>query len=161
MINAKEEELSAKFGEALVKHTWRVPVDPSDKAKFDQDHAGRAQTMAWMEELAITTYAPYNMNIAIMNMDVELVGMQFERPMFSGLVKVGNGGGFRITVFAGSGFFQIGGDSGINNWRASGNLIREGTYFAYQPVPFYYDLPALPDPGPDFDEDNEDPDQQP
>lgn len=130
---AKGIELAAKFGEQFMPHAVNFVVNAFDKVGFDLDRTGRERQTKWMNETAQIAYAPYDVNIAIWNMHLR-EDHHFEGLLFSGLQRMGNGGGFRIVVFTGAGWIRNDGDRGFCNWLCSGNQTQKDNVITFWPV---------------------------
>jgi len=90
---------------------------------------------AWMVEQAQAAYSERGIlvNIAVWNMHLD-EDHDFDRILESGLVPMGAGGGFRIVVFSGSGWFRNNGSRGFENWRCRGRLEQDHNLIRFQPV---------------------------
>ncbi|KZP34124.1 hypothetical protein FIBSPDRAFT_924403 [Athelia psychrophila] len=124
--------LAATFA-GFVPHVTTLAVSAFHKVGFDMDTTGRRRQARWMEE---QTRAKYNalgesVNIAIWNMHLE-EAHHFEKILDSGLVRMGQGGGFRIVVFKGAGWIQNKGHRGDENWCCSGNQTQDNNVINYQ-----------------------------
>lgn len=113
----------------------RLFVDAFDKVGFDLDVIGRKRHIQWLEEAARSAYAAVgmNVNIAVWNMHLP-EDHHFSDILDSGLCKMGEGGGFRIVVFRGSGWIRNDGARGFENWRCSGNQRIEDNVIRFKPV---------------------------
>lgn len=75
-----------------------------------------------------------SVNIAIWNMHLK-VDEHFEGIVKSGLSTMGNGGGFRVVLFLGSGYLKNHGESGLENLLCHGNQTQSGNVITFQAIP--------------------------
>ena len=82
-------------------------VNAFDKVGFDLDTTGRKRHIKWIQEELRSAFwrnGYGNVNIAIWNMHLNVDHDFDERTILvTGLVPMGNGGGFRVVVFKGGG----------------------------------------------------------
>lgn len=110
-------------------------VNAFDKVGFDLDTIGRKRHAQLIEEKMRSTFEGYhyNVNIAVWNMHLN-EDHDFEHILVTGLVPMGNGGGFRVVVFQGGGWLRNNGDRGYENWRCSGNLSQNNNVITFYPI---------------------------
>ena len=60
------------------------------------------------------------------------VNYNFDDMLESGIDRMGNGGGFRVVVFTGSGYIRNNGDRGYENWHCSGICSQNGNVINFQ-----------------------------
>lgn len=124
--------LSTALGD-LVTPATKLTINACDKVGFDLDTTGRKRHVLWMEEKTRAVYDLEGMgvNIAIWNMHID-EEHHFGSILDSGLCKMGNGGGFRIVVFRGSGYLKNNGGRGFENWCCSGKQSQKDNVITFK-----------------------------
>lgn len=110
-------------------------VNALDKVGFDLDRIGRKRHAHLIEERMRSGFEKhgYNVNIAVWNMHLN-EDHRFEHILVTGLVPMGNGGGFRVVVFQGGGWLRNNGDRGYENWLCSGNQSQNNNVITFYPI---------------------------
>jgi hypothetical protein len=124
-------KLAMEFGSAFVKDVHDLVINYTDKVGFDLDTTGRKRHIAMMVQQAQAAYG--NVNIAVWNMHVPVDEM-FHNVIESGIVKMGNGGGFRVVVFRGGGYLRNNGARGLDNWCCVGNQSQNDNTISFGPL---------------------------
>lgn len=126
------EKLAMMFGSAFVPDGHSSAITPSnrtDKVGFDLDTIGTQRQVLMMEEQDRAAYGD-RINVAIWNTHVP-VDHYFEGLIESGLVKMGNGDGFRIVVFRERGYIRNNSGQGFDIWCCSGNQEQDGNLITF------------------------------
>ena len=125
------QNLAVALGSAFIPNVHNIVVNWGDKVGFDMDTTGRTREIAHMVQRAQAVYG--NVNIAVWNMHVP-VNEEFRNIIESGLVKMGNGGGFCIVVFRGDGYLRNNGCRGFENWCCVGNQRQDNNTIYFDPI---------------------------
>lgn len=112
-------------------------INALDKIGFDLDTTGRKRHILWIEEQLRAEFWNHGygqVNIAIWNMHLN-EDHSFSNPILvTGLVPMGNGGGFRVVVFKGDGWLRNDGARGFENWCCSGNQSQNDNLITFGSV---------------------------
>jgi hypothetical protein len=114
-----------------------LAINAFDKVGFDLDTTGRKRQTQWIEETfrsAFWNNGYGQVNIAIWNMHLNEEHYFSDPILVTGLVPMGNGGGFRVVVFKGDGWLKNNGDRGFENWCCSGNQSQDGNVISFRPI---------------------------
>ncbi|CAM6104575.1 unnamed protein product [Calypogeia fissa] len=133
MANAVGLQLLQQVLSGFIPNVTSLVINATDKVGFDLDTTGRKRHILWMEESARSAYERrgVRVNIAMWNMHLE-EDHWFGGILDTGLCKMGNGGGFRIVVFRGTGWLQNKGARGFDNWCCSGNQSQNGNLISFK-----------------------------
>ncbi len=122
---------------AFLPNAVTFAVNAFDKVGFDMDTTGRKRHVLWIEEtlrMQFWTAGYGRVNIAIWNMHLN-EDHYFQDPILvTGLVPMGNGGGFRVVVFKGDGWLRNNGARGYDNWCCSGNQTQNDNVISFSRI---------------------------
>lgn len=114
--------LLIKALEGFIHHVTYFCVNATDKIGFDLDVIGRGRETSRIAEDVRVTYNNNNIpnvNIAIWNMQLD-EEHHFDLILASGVQLMGNGGGFIVVFFTGSGWIENKRARRFDNWHCSG-----------------------------------------
>jgi hypothetical protein len=110
----------AKLGDSFIPDIHNLGINAFDKIGFDTDVAGRRQKIfSILRDAQVACDGLLEYNIAVWNKSVDMES-EFEDITKSGVVKMGNGGGFMVVIFAGEGYLKNNSHLGEDNWNYQG-----------------------------------------
>lgn len=126
---------AAELGSSFVADIHNVVVDAAHVVAFNSDGIGRRREIDRIVREATQKYHVQGLevNVAVWNMHVT-VESNFHDVLQTGCQKMGKGGGFIVTIFAGSGSVENDHHRGFENWRCDGNQTQNGSVVTFLPT---------------------------
>lgn len=120
-------------GMTLLSSGTDIAISALDKIGFDLDTTGRQPEIQRLVEEINLEYENqgWKVNVAVWNMHLD-ERHDFNDIVYTGLSKMGNGGGFRVVAFIGSGWITNRVDGGVHNWRCTGNKSQNGNTIKFE-----------------------------